>query len=185
MSICWKLLGQQATITIEQAQQISSLLKTAWLVTLEAQEWCRFCQISDKWSISFICLIFVAAFDAISTSPKRGQDFLPSQGHLYIRKHRTITQTRSVSAQPWSHMFLAQCLAAAILHLQKTLQELQLEQDGNTRIPTRTHCRSSAGLDLQQGWAGQQDLVLTRQISPFEDVLFYEPSAWSRKTIRT
>lgn len=91
-------------------------------------------------------------------------------GWLYVRKHRKTTQTRSVSAQPWSHMLLEQCLAIAMLHLQKPFSKWSwVGADGKTRIPSRTHCRFGWG--VQQGWAGQQHLIFTRQTSPFQEEL--------------
>lgn len=106
---------------------------------------------------------------------------LPAQGHLYVRKHRINTQIRSVSAQPWSHTLLAQCLAIAILHLQKLLQLLRLGWSGmeTQKFPPglpagalQVWMRSTGGFMARPNKTAGPGL---KQTSPFEDILFYEP----------
>lgn len=188
MSICWKLLGQQATITIEQAQQISSLLKTAWLVTLEAQEWCRFTKslINEAFHLHVSYL---------------------SQPLLQFPHHQNVDKT-SCSETPL-------CKKAQNKHTNKVCASPALVTHASGTMPCYCHptvpknpfsncswvgagwkyknshqdslqelCRFGWGaqVDLWQDLTRQQDLVLSRLLL-LKTSYSMNPSAWRRKTI--
>lgn len=152
MSICWKLLGQQATITIEQAQQISSLLKTAWLVTLEAQEWCRFPKslIIEAFHLHVSYLLQpLMQFSHHQNMDKTSFLRAPLCKKAQNKHTNKVCASSALVTHPAGTM---PCYCYPTSPKTPSVTAAGLEQDRNTRIPTRTHCRSSAGLDEENRW---------------------------------
>lgn len=91
--------------------------------------------------------MFVAAFEAISTSPKGGQNFLLG-APLYKKAQNKHTKKFCVSPAMVTYAAgTMPCYCHPTSPKNPPVTAAGLEQDGNTRNPTRTHCRSSAGLD--------------------------------------
>lgn len=114
---------------------------------------------------------------------------LLSQEQLYVRKHR-IKHTNKVCVSPplvTDASGTMSCYCYPTSPKIPSVTAAGLEWDGNTRTPTRAHCRSSAGLDKEYSWtyskAKQDSRTWSWPGRPLEEVLFPEPLAWGRKTI--